>query len=98
MRPIEWSAGAIRQNILPPTLKTTTPSHCTVRVAAGSVRQKESICFGVMAPPYTPAVLRAMVGHDRLEAGQTRQAPAQSSGARATAGGDTAVVHGRRFR
>src|SRR6266851_8803581 len=98
MRPTEWSGGAIRHNILPPTLKTTTPSHCTVRVAAGSVLQKESICFGVMAPPYTAADLHAMVGHDRMEAGQAQQAPAQSSGAGATAGGDAAVVRGRRFR
>ena len=41
---------------MPPTLKTITPSHCTVRVAAGSVLQNLSICFGVMAPPYTAAV------------------------------------------
>src|ERR1700730_4621753 len=98
MRPIEWSGGAIRQNILPPTLKTTTPSHCTVRVAAGSVPQKESICFGVMASPYTAAEWHAMFGHDRLEAGQARQAPAESSGAGATAGDDAAVVRGRGFR
>src|SRR5262245_34494011 len=48
MRPTEWSSGAIRQNILPPTLKTTTPSHCTMRVAAGRPAQNLSICFGVI--------------------------------------------------
>jgi hypothetical protein len=48
MRPTEWSAGAIRQNIFPPTLKTITPSHCTVRVAAGRLAQNLSICVGVI--------------------------------------------------
>src|SRR6185295_9118093 len=48
MRPTEWSAGAIRQNILPPTLNTATPSHCTMRVVAGRLAQNLSICLGVI--------------------------------------------------
>src|SRR3954454_10799607 len=51
MRPIEWSRGAMQQNILPPTLNTATPSHCTMRVAAGRLAQNRSICFGVTPHP-----------------------------------------------
>lgn len=39
IRATEWPGGPIKQNILPPTLNTVTPSHCTLRVAAGSLRQ-----------------------------------------------------------
>ena len=73
-------------------------AHAVIAAGLSKKKQKESICFGVMAPPYTAPELRAMVGHDRLEAGQARQAPAQSSGARPIAGSDSAMVHGRRFR
>src|SRR5476651_1301587 len=98
MRPTEWSGGAIRQNILPPTLNTITPSHCTVRVAAGSEPQKVSICFGVMAITYTARARRAMVGHERVASRQIEPPAALPAGARAHPGSAAPVVRGRRLR
>jgi hypothetical protein len=34
-------------------LNTATPSHCTMRVAAGRLAQNLSICLGVTLVPYT---------------------------------------------
>src|SRR5437763_10945765 len=92
MRPIEWSAGAIRQNILPPTLNTATPTHCTVRVAAGRLAQNLSICRGVMRRPYTAAAAHAKVGHDRVARRQAEPPPAVPAGARRDPDGAPPVV------
>jgi hypothetical protein len=42
-------------------LNTATPSHCTMRVAAGRLVQNLSICLGVTPAPYTPQTACAMV-------------------------------------
>src|SRR6185437_16448576 len=82
MRPTEWSSGAIRRNILPPTLNTATPSHCTMRVAAGRPAQNLSICLGVTPAPYTRQTAHAMVRHDRVAPRQAGPTPAVPAGAR----------------
>src|SRR6185312_11032345 len=92
MRPTECASGAIRQNILPPTLNTATPSHCTMRVAAGRLVQNLSICLGVTPAPYTPRTAHAMVRHDRMAPRQAGPTPAVPAGARTDPRGDARLV------
>src|SRR5690349_23955439 len=92
MRPTECASGAIRQNILPPTLNTATPSHCTIRVAAGKPAQNLSICLGVTPVPYTPPTAHAMVRHDRVAPRQAGPTAAVPAGAGADSRGDPRLV------
>src|SRR5262249_17400338 len=87
-------------NILPPTLKTITPSHCTDRLAAGTFPQKLSIRLGAtaFAPPYSARALHAMGRHARLAPRQARPPHAVPAGTRAYPGGAAPVVRPRRFR